>query len=128
MTAFYTSPWTRSRSFWAFKGCFEHWTFSLLGMVCALNGLELLEIPRNEHNAACRAFLHELGFSTYDISAIGEINDHTYDIEVMQIRLERYAETGERMPFPFDDLHEIDIRSKDTWNRKPETKKSPRKG
>lgn len=123
LTAFYKSPHTRSRSFWCFKGVKGYYEFSLLGVVCALNGLDLLAVPRNEHNLACREFLHELGFSTYDISAIGEINDHTYDLEVLQIRLDRYAETGERMPFPSDDLHEIDMKSRDTWNKPPKSRR-----
>jgi hypothetical protein len=112
LTAFYEKPETRSRSYWAFKGCMGYWTYSLLGMLCALNGSDFLHDSRTRHNVLCRAFLKELGFSNYDVLALQEINDHTSDLEVLQIRVERYMETGERMPFPVDDLHDLDMERK----------------
>lgn len=118
ITAFYRSPHTRSRSYWAFKGVEDYWTFSLLGMICMLNGLDLLEIPRNEYQLVCQGLLKELGFSSYDISAIGEINKLTYDIEILQARFDRYAETGERIAFPVDDLHKLDMERRNEERRR----------
>ncbi len=101
------SPDIRGPDFWAFKGASTYWTYSLLGLLCMLEGFGIAHYAKNEQQVPCTEFLMGMGFTQYDILALGEIDSHSYDMEVVAIRAERYMETGNRMEM-VDDLTEYD--------------------
>ena len=101
------APDMRGTTFWAFKGLFPNWRYSLLGLLCMMEDFEITHYEKNEQEVPCTEFLLELGFSRYDIWALREIDSHTFDMEVVLVRAERYMETGCRMERP-DDLTEFD--------------------
>jgi hypothetical protein len=102
------SPDLRSRSGWAERGPVG-WKFDLLGLLCIQQHLDVLQIPSEQRNEICRGFLGQLGFTVQNVLALQEINDATYSIEILEERIERYLESGRRMPL-VDDLAELDRR------------------
>jgi len=98
-----------SEKFWSFEESCEKqfWGFSLLGLIAAEQGLDLVEIPRNQQIVPVREFLSKIGFTYYDQLCLEEINGHSLNNEVLRERTLRFTATGDRMPF-LDDLLDID--------------------
>lgn len=108
LTVFQDRPESRSRSYWYFDNKSGYKVWSLLGMLCCLQGFDFADCPSDQHNWYCRTFLNDLGFNNYMILAIQEINNHSIKLDVLEERLISYMTTGERMPF-LDLLHEYDM-------------------
>jgi hypothetical protein len=94
---------------WCFKGYFPEYRFNLLGLLCSSSGLALVDHPRNGHELLCRDFLERLGFTSYDILCIQEIDSMSSDLEVLRERLGRFITSGERMPFDCSDIYGEEI-------------------
>lgn len=101
---FLRTPSLRSRSTWVVERAEGDYQYTLLCMVCALEGLDLIGIPAEFLNAVIRQFLAQLGYTGRDVLAIEEINDMTHDLDILLIRLERYFTTNQRIDPRGDDL------------------------
>ena len=112
LDVFEEEPEIRERTTHAFKGAKGYWGFSLMGLIAAEQGLDLVETPCNQQIVPVRDFLSKVGFTYYDQLCLGEINHHSLNIEVLRERVLRFAQTGERMPF-LDDLHEINTKEEE---------------
>lgn len=83
---------------WAAQGPFPEHQLKLLGLLCVLNGLDLLMLEPNAQECPARDFLRELGFSLFDILAINEIDNVSETMELLAAQVIQYMETGVRMP------------------------------